>query len=204
MQFKQALAEISALRLQMARNTEFHGFGPATLAITGGLAIVASVLQGLWFPDPASRISSYLSLWAGTAVLSVVLIAIEAIRRSQRAYQGLADDMLVAAAEQFLPAGFAGVLLTFVLFTYAPETLWTLPGLWQVILSLGMFAACRNLPPLLRVVAGWYLATGLACLALARAEYAFSPWAMGLPFAIGQFLAAALLWVSYRGEDDRS
>jgi len=200
MQFKQALTEISALRLQMARNTEFHGFGPATLAMTSGLAVAASLVQSHWLPDPASRISSYLGLWSGIAVLSVVLIAAEAYRRSHKAHQGLADDMLAAAAEQFLPAGFAGVLLTFVLLAFAPETLWMLPGLWQVILSVGMFAACRNLPPLLRIVAGWYLATGLACLALARAEYVFSPWAMGLPFAIGESLAAALLWISYRGE----
>src|SRR5271167_2394710 len=109
MQFKQALAEISALRLQMARNTEFHGFGPATLAMTGGVAIAASVIQSHWLADPASSIGSYLGLWSGTAVLSVVLIAVEAVRRSRRAHQGLADDMLAAAAEQFLPAAFAGV-----------------------------------------------------------------------------------------------
>ena len=204
MQVKQALTEIASLRLQMARNIEFHGFGPATLAMTGGLALAAAVIQSHWLPDPASRISSYLGLWSGTAILSVVLIAVEAVRRSHKAHEGLADDMLVAAAEQFLPAAITGVLLTFVLLAYAPETLWMLPGLWQVILSVGVFAACRNLPPLLRIVAGWYLATGLTCLALARAEHAFSPWAMGLPFAIGEFLAAALLWMSYRGEHDRS
>src|ERR1700679_3673734 len=90
MQFKQALTEISALRLQMARNTEFHGFGPATLAMTGGLAIAASVIQSLWLPDPASTINCYLGLWSGTAVLSVVLIAAEAVRRSRKAHQGLA------------------------------------------------------------------------------------------------------------------
>jgi hypothetical protein len=199
MQFKQALSEISALRLQMARNTEFRGFGPVTLATTGGLALAAAFAQRHWIPDPAADMRAYLVLWAGAAVLSVVLIAAEAVRRSRMAHEGLADDMLVAAAEQFLPAAFAGVLLTFVLLAFAPESLWMLPGLWQVILSLGVFAACRNLPPALRIVAGWYLATGLSCLAFARADYALSPWVMGLPFAIGEFLAAALLWLSYRG-----
>jgi hypothetical protein len=76
--------------------------------------------------------------------------------------------------------------------------------LWQILISVGMFAACWNLPPALRPVAGWYLATGLTCLALARSENALSPWAMGLPFAIGEFLAAGLLWKSYRGQDDKS
>jgi hypothetical protein len=201
MQLKQALTEISALRLEMARNTEFRGFGPATLAMTGGLAIAAAVIQGRCLRDPASEIGGYLGLWTGTAILSVALVAAEAVRRSRKAHQGLADDMLAAAAGQFLPAAFAGVLLTFVLLARAPETLWMLPGLWQVILSVGLFAACRNLPPSLRIVAGWYLAAGLTYLAAARGEHAFSPWAMGLPFAIGEFLAAMLLAMSYRGAD---
>jgi hypothetical protein len=204
MQVKHALSEISALRLQMARNTEFHGFGPATLATTGVFAVAAACAQVRWMPDPVADIAAYLGLWSATAVASVALIASEAIRRSRKAHQGLADDMLVAAAEQFLPAAFAGVLLTFVLLARAPESLWMLPGLWQVILAVGLFAACRNLPPLLRIAAGWYLATGLACLALAREAHALSPWAMGAPFTIGESLAAALLWWSYRGENDEA
>jgi hypothetical protein len=204
MQVKQALSEISALRLQMARSTEFRGFGPATLMATGGLAVAAAVAQALWLPDPASRIGAYLALWSGTALVSVALVAAEAIRRSRKAHPGLADDMLVAAAEQFLPAAFAGVLLTFVLLARAPETLWMAPGLWQVTLSLGMFAACRNLPPLLRIAPCWYLATGLLCLAFFQGPYALSPWAMGLPFALGEGLAALLLWWSYRGDHDAS
>jgi hypothetical protein len=208
MHVKQALSEIAALRLQMARNTdrlqmarntEFHGYGPATLAMTGVLAAVAALAQSRWI-DPSANIRAYLCLWSGVAVVAVAMVAAEAIRRSRRAHEGLADDMLAAAAGEILPAAFAGVLVTFVLLVFAPEALWMLPGLWQIILSLGTFAACRSLPPLLRFVAVWYLATGLACLALARGEHALSPWAMGLPFTIGEGLTAALLWVSYRSE----
>jgi hypothetical protein len=65
-----------------------------------------------------------------------------------------------------------------------------------------MAAACRNLPRLIAIVPAWYLATGLACLALARAGHALSPWAMGLPFMVGQEMAAALLWISYRHQHD--
>lgn len=202
MQVRQALSDISAIRLQLARNTEFRGFGPATLAITGVLAAMAAIVQPRWVPDPAAGIHAYLGLWAATALISVTLVGAEAVRRSRRDHQGLADELLVAAAEQFLPAAFAGLLLTFVLLAAAPEVLWMLPGLWQVILSIGIFAACRNLPPLLRIAGGWYLATGLACLALARGDHAFSPWAMGLPFAVGEALTAILLWLSYRGHHD--
>ena len=132
--------------------------------------------------------------WALAGIsISVVLIAVEAIRRSHEAHQGLADDMLAAAAGQFLPAAFAGVLLTFVLLAFAPETLWMLPGLWAVTFSLGVFASCRFLPRQMFAVGAWYLAAGLVSLLVAAGHHALLPWAMGLPFGIGQLLVAAVL-----------
>jgi len=47
----------------------------------------------------------------------------------------------------------------------------------------------------------WYLATGLAALAFANGVHAFSPWAMALPFGIGQLLVALVLFRSI-GEHD--
>jgi hypothetical protein len=201
---EEALSGISALRLQMARSTEFRGFGPGALAATGVIAVGAAWAQARWAPDPLADVGAYVGLWSGAAALSVGLVGAEAVRRSRVAHLGLADDMLVAAAEQFLPAAFAGVLLTFVLLARAPGALWMLPGLWQIFLGLGAFAACRNLPPLMRIVAGWYLATGLACLAFAQGANALSPWAMGAPFGLGEALAAALLWWSYRSAHENA
>jgi hypothetical protein len=103
--------------------------------------------------------------------------------------------MVQSAAEQLLPAAVAGGLLTIVLVHYAPQSLWMLPGLWQIVLSLGVFAACRMLPAPLFAVGVWYLGTGLACLAFASDAHALSPWAMGLPFGVGQLLAAALIYL---------
>jgi hypothetical protein len=39
-----ALADIDAIRTQVARGTEFRGYGPATVALTGLLALLAWVL----------------------------------------------------------------------------------------------------------------------------------------------------------------
>jgi hypothetical protein len=140
-------------------------------------------------------------LWIGTAVVSVAIVGLEAVRRSRRVHSGLADDMIQAAAEQFLPAAVAGALLTFVILRVAPESLWMLPGLWQVVFSLGVFASCRSLPRPMIAVAVWYLVSGLACLALAKGAGAFSPWAMGAPFGVGQVLAALLLQRHDGGHD---
>jgi len=123
-----ALADITAIRIQMARGAQFRGYGPMTVAATGLLAVVAAVIQSLWLPDPAADAFSYLALWILTAAVSVTLIGIEMVARSRRIHSGLADEMIHTATEQIIPAGVAGALLTFVLFRFAPESLWMRPA----------------------------------------------------------------------------
>ena len=199
-----ALADITEIRSQLARGIEFRGYGPLTVAATGVLALAAAAVQALWLPEPATNVMAYIGLWIATATISVVLIGIETVARSRRIHRGLADEMIHAANEQFVPAGVAGALLTFVLFQFAPETLWMLPGLWQIVFSLGFLASCRSLPRPMFAVGVWYLAAGLASLAFAGGAHAFSPWAMALPFGVGQFLMAAILQTSvgaHNGEE---
>jgi hypothetical protein len=190
---ERALAEITQIRSQIARGSEFRGFGAATLAATGLLALMAAAAQPIWLMEPAGHIEAYLALWIGVAAASLVLIGIETVTRTARVHSGLAQEMILAAVEQFLPAAAAGALLTAVLFQVAPTTLWMLPGLWQIVFSLGIFASRRSLPPAILLGGLWYLATGLACLAFASGDQAFSPWAMGMPFGIGQILIAIIV-----------
>jgi hypothetical protein len=191
---EKALADISAIRTQMARGTEFRGYGPATVAATGVLALLAGAVQARWLPDPAGQAEIYLALWVAVATVSAILIGIEMVARTRRIHTGLADEMIYAAVEQFMPAGVAGALVTFVVWRYAPQSLLLLPGLWQIIFSLGVFASCRSLPRPMFAVAVWYLAAGLANLAVVGEGHAFSPWAMAVPFAVGQLAMAAVIW----------
>jgi hypothetical protein len=110
--------------------------------------------------------------------------------------------MIYMAVEQFLPAAGAGALLTLVIEQYAPSAMWMLPGLWQLIFSLGVFSSCRFLPRAMAGAGMWYLVTGLTCIALG--ERAFSPWTMGVAFGVGQFLAAGILFVSASESTDES
>ena len=189
----QALTDIRAMRSQIARGTEFRGYGPAAFAATGVLAILAAFAQAHFIENPAAETLSYITLWIATALVAAVVVGADVVTRSRRVHSGLADEMIQSAAEQLLPAGIAGALLTIVIMRYAPQSLWMLPGLWQIMLSVGVFAACRMLPAPLFVVGVWYLGTGLACLAFASDTYALSPWAMGMPFGLGQLLAAVLI-----------
>jgi len=163
--------------------------------------LLAAAVQALFLPDPSTDVLAYLALWIATAAISVALIGIEMGSRSRRMHSGLADEMIWAATGHFIPAGVAGALLTFVLFRVAPQSLWMVPGLWQIIFSLGFFASCRSLPRPLYAVGVWYLAAGLTSFAIAGETGAFSPWVMGIPFGLGQFLMAAILYLS-NGESD--
>ena len=197
-----ALGDISSIRRQVAHGTQFRGYGPATLAATGLLAIAAAAAQSVWLPDGPSHMPAYLGLWVATAALSAALTGRQMYTRSRRIHSGLSDEMIRMAVEQFLPAAGAGFLITFVLVHYAPSVLWILPGLWQVIFSLGIFSSCRFLPRPMIAAGVWYMLTGLLCLTL-DGRRAFEPWTMGLAFGVGQLLVAGiLLFATPEAEDE--
>ena len=57
------------------------------------------------------------------------------------------------AVEQFLPSLIAGLLITVVMVRQAPGQVALLPGLWQILFSLGLFASARLLPKAVFAVA---------------------------------------------------
>ena len=196
-----ALADIGSIRQQVAAGTMFRGFGPTVVAVTGVLAAVAATVQSIWLGDLGRHPVVFLAVWGATAAISAALIGAEMIARTRRHHGGLADAMLINAIEQALPAGVAGVAIAVVLIQLAPETLWVLPGLWQVLVGLGIFASVRSLPRAVAWAGTWYVAAGVFVLALSSQTQALSPWAMGLPFVIGQLLLAAILHFAYGGSD---
>ena len=188
-----AIGDIGSIRMQVARSTEFRGYGPATLASTSLCAIAAGAGQALWLPAPSAHIAAYLAIWISTAGVSASLIGVQMRARTHRVHSGLANEMIRMAVEQFLPSAVAGVLLTVAVLRYVPAVVWMLPGLWQLIYCLGVFSSCRFLPRPMLAAGAWYLATGLACIAMAGPR-ALSPWAMAIPYGVGQLLMAGVLF----------
>lgn len=187
-----ALSDISNIRKQVANSTEFRGYGPATLATTGIVAALAGVVQQLWLTDPGKHIAAYLSIWVSTAILSAVLTGFQMYTRARHIHSALSAEMINMAVEQFLPSIVAGLLLTVVLLGSAPDSAWILPGVWQILFSLGIFSSCRFLPKPMLAAGVWYLLTGLICISIGNAQ-ALSPFAMAIPFGAGQLLIAAVL-----------
>jgi hypothetical protein len=186
-----ALSDILAIRSQIAAGTSFQGFGPTAMAATGGLALVTTVLQSIF--GNAGDAGTFLAAWVATAVVAAALIGVETVARARRHHSGLADEMIYAAIENFLPAAAAGALLWLVILRFAPDAAWMIPGLWQILVGLGTFASARTLPRPVLYVAAWYFVAGMLVLILASDGHWLSPWTMGVPFIIGQFAMAAVL-----------
>ena len=191
-----ALLDINFVREHIARTTQFKGYGPLTLAVTGLFALGVAALQGRIAASPAPALE-FIAVWSAVAAIAVTLIGVEAVVRSRRLHGGMAVEMLQSAIEQFLPAMTAGVLITFALTRWSPTSLWMLPGLWQIVFSLGVFSTARILPKAVFAVGIWYLGCGLACLALGQSD-PLSPWSMGIPFGAGQLLVACILQICRR------
>ena len=124
-----ALADITAIRSQLARGTEFRGYGPVTVAATGVLALLAAAAAGALSARSgrdAARLSGAVGRHGGAR--RDASPAPRWSRARAAMHGGLADEMLYAAVEQFIPAGVAGTLLTVVLYRFAPDALWMLPG----------------------------------------------------------------------------
>jgi hypothetical protein len=61
---------------------------------------------------------------------------------------------------------------------------------------MGVFSTCRQLPRSAYAIALFYLLVGAANLAGIGGLPPFSPWRMAVPFAAGQFLSSAVLYLS--------
>jgi hypothetical protein len=190
-----ALVDIRDIRRQVAQTTEFRGYGPLTLSATAVLALLAGVVQSYWLGEPANEPVQYVALWLTTAVLCAALIASQMLTRARRLHSGIADEMIRMAVAQFLPAAAAGAILPFVLLHVTRDVFWMLPGLWQIIFSLGVFASCRCLPRPMLLAGVWFLLTGIACVAIGDSR-ALAAGTMSGAYGIGMTLVAAIHYLS--------
>lgn len=189
---REALEELAIIREQVAKTSQFKGFGPGSLSITGVLALLVAATQRLWLTEPRAHPGLFLSEWCATAACSLAIISIEAMVRSRRVHGSMAIPFMQQAARHFCPTLVAGGLLTIALLRADAAASWMLPGLWEIIFSLGAFAVAPMLPKPMYAVGVWYLLCGLICIQRGMFD-ALSGWAMGIPFGFGQLMVAAIL-----------
>jgi hypothetical protein len=201
-ELNKALADILEIRAQIAAGTAFHGYGPTTIALTGVFGLATAGLQYLRPDLFASSPTVFVLAWLATSVICAAAVRIEMQGRSRRIHSHLADTMINQAVEQFMPAAAAAVFMPLFLLRYATDLVWMMPGLWQLFVSLGIFASVRSLPRSMALAGGWYFLSGFFCLLWAGTTRTLSPWMMGAPFFLGQMLMAVILFVSSKASSD--
>lgn len=192
MRLTDAFDQIALIRQQVARAEMFRGYRAGTTAFSGVIAVFASHVSSTLEVGGGINDRDFLLVWCAAAAVCLGVLALDITLRQWREPSALQRDLAWSAVEHFVPALAAGLLLTLVLFKFAYETVWMLPGLWMILFGLGIHASRRLLPRFSGLIAGYYLASGLVVLSL-RKWAAFNPWTMGAVFGLGQFMAAGLL-----------
>src|SRR4051812_8878487 len=203
MELREALDSIATIRRRMAETEVFRGYRALPVALSAVLALVAGFVQPVLLPRPDQDVPGYVALWSAVALLSIGSAGLAMFLRDRVAGTSLTRPVTWLAVGQFVPCLVAAAAVTAVLVRVAPEAAWALPGLWQVFFSQGVFASCRLLPRAAFVVGVFYLVAGVVTLLLARGPDALSPWAMAIPFGVGQLAAAAVLYWTLERTDGR-
>jgi hypothetical protein len=197
MELHDAVNQIAEIRQQLARSTTFRGYRPATTAFTGFVAIGAAIVQSIILPDYDSKPLLYVDIWVSAAVISIAVVGAELVLWAKRSPSHMRSEMTVAAIHQFAPCLVAGGLLTLIICNTRGDVIWMLAGLWPILFGIGMFASVKMVGKGLNIVGGFYLLAGL--LILSRGPVlVFNPWYMGGTFAIGQLMAAAIIYLKHK------
>ncbi len=204
MQLHNALDQIDAIRRGLARAELFRGYRALPTALTGVIALGAALAQGLWIEDPVRQVAAWSALWIGAAVLAFATVTGPLMLRLLSRPDEWRRSHTLVALEHLLPSYVAGALLTAVILRSSPESIAILPGLWQVLFALGLFASRSLLPLPVLFMALFYLVAGTATWAWGLSGGSLSPWMMGLPFGVGQLGCAAILRACLERDDATS
>jgi len=200
MDLNKALSEISEIRSHLAGQELFQGFGPASVACTGLLAMLVAGAQILMPESLAADQSGFVLCWVFAAFVASLFIAAHMWYRAKELHGTQSGAMLNRIFEQLMPPVFVVVVVTVVFVRFAQPMLNALPGFWLLMAALAVFAMASSLGSRMRIVGVWYFLSGATVLliGLLQPQAVLSPWLLGLPFLIGQLAMAAVLKLENR------
>ena len=184
-----ALSEISDIRAQLLATTRFVGISPGFNLMLGVINLVVMLTHYLFQPAIMGSEFAFVTFWGALLLASMVIIMGDAITRARRFHGAVAGVLVRTVMQKIMPFVAATIIVSWVFFSFAPESLRLLPGLWQILLGLMGFALLSNVPKELVLVASWYFGCGVVVLAVAG-QHGLAPWMMGVPYAVGHFLVA--------------
>jgi hypothetical protein len=190
MDLGEAPDRINVIHSHLARSETYRGYRPLALALSGVVGLLAALFQ------PASASGDPLAFvwyWVTVALVCAALAGCATIHGYLFREDELARRRTRIIARQFLPCLFAGVAVTVVLVRPEWRSLAVplLPPLWALLFFLGIVASLPYLPRAASLVAAWYFLA--AVVIFSQGETVLGGWAVGVPFWVGQLLAAGVL-----------
>jgi hypothetical protein len=192
MEVRQALADLAEVRDRLATIQRFDGYSGSAAIFSGGVAILAGLVQAVVAPQPrdAAGRAAYLAIWLTCLGLALATNygAIFVWRLRNRGEQAGVQFRTVGMS--IVPALAAGGVITFALLQRGLDEL--LPGMWCATYALGLFASRAMVPPrvVLVAVAFGAAATGLL---LESQVNTLAWWIMPLAFGGGQIVIGAIV-----------
>jgi len=190
-----ALEQIEAIHGHLAKSEVYRGWRPLPVAASGAIGAAAGAYQSMWARplDPVA----FTRFWLGVAVLALLVGCAEIAWHYARHSSTSERRRSRLVVGQFVPALGAGACLTVAIAPFAPSFAMLLPGVWALLFGVGIFAARPYLPSASAFVAAFYWVAGLTLLWTCRSVTELSPWMVGVPFSIGQLLAAGVLYWTF-------
>jgi hypothetical protein len=187
-----ALAQIQAIHEQIAKGEVYRGYRSLPVAASGLMGLAAAWAQPAQtgHGDPVGFVLYWTVVAAGAALVGTSEIVLnyvthddEGARRRTRRVIG-----------QFLPSLLGGAIITASFVHLSPALVPLLPGVWAICFGIGTFASRPYLPRAAGYVALFYYAAGVVLLWIARGPEPLAGWWVGGTFALGQLLAALVLY----------
>ena len=193
---RQAVSQISLIRAQLAATTQFRGYVPEIVALIGFAALAIMVAQLVWLHRLAADNRQQVLIAGALLIVSGLTILVEAIGRSRKQHGRMAGAMLQGAIRLQLPIGLLGAMVAATILTFAPEAVWILPGVWQMLIGIVAFASLPTMPRAVIWPALWYIAAGSAVMWIAGTTTQLTPVTTLAPLGIGHL---AIAWVLHHG-----
>jgi hypothetical protein len=194
MNTQQALSEIKEIGDILARTQHTSCFRPFPIAGTALLGLVAASFAETVMSPMIMGSGAFVGYWFAVAMLCVLAMAADLGKRYWTTDSELQRGRTRIALYQFAPCLLIGGFTTLCVLPTHEQPSSMLPGLWCILISLGIFATLNNAPRAMVFPAAFYAIIGGLFWRFEDWTIGLGSWSMGLAFGVGQLWTAAILW----------
>ena len=192
MDLTNALDRLDEIHAQLAKGEVFRGYRPIPVALSGVIGLAAGWLQPRVLPASDDG-TGFLWFWLSVAALNLAIIGGVIVAGYARVPEPFARRHTRQVVGQFVPCLAAGAAVSLSLPALDPGLVRLLPGLWALLLGLGIFASRPYLARATGWVALYFVLAGSALLAFPTADLAWLGALHGTLFGVGLLAAAGVL-----------